>query len=270
MSVTVIVPGWLPVAVGVKVTLMEQLAPAATEAPQVLVWPYCVLATMLVIFSALPPMLLNVTVCAALGVPTAWLPKARLEGEKFATGPDAGMPVPVRLITCEPPEALSVRVIAPVRVPVAVGVKVTLMVQPAPAATELPHVFVCAKSPLATTLAMLSVAVPVLFRVTVSAVLVEPTVVPPPPATNVAMTEVMASDAEAVAVAVCVPVAVTILSSEKASVPDTVFGDDRGSAYPVPVVHVPDPFCLAKSAMTYSFAEAVAAVVETVPAEALD
>ena len=37
LSVTVIVPGWLPVAVGVKVTLMEQLAPAATEAPQVLV-----------------------------------------------------------------------------------------------------------------------------------------------------------------------------------------------------------------------------------------
>ena len=36
-SVTVIVPGWLPVAVGVKVTLMEQLPPAATEAPQVLV-----------------------------------------------------------------------------------------------------------------------------------------------------------------------------------------------------------------------------------------
>ena len=37
-SVTVIAPGWLPVAVGVKVTLMEQLAPAATEAGQVLVW----------------------------------------------------------------------------------------------------------------------------------------------------------------------------------------------------------------------------------------
>ena len=40
LSVTVIVPGWLPVAVGLKVTLMEQLAPAATEAPQVLVWAY--------------------------------------------------------------------------------------------------------------------------------------------------------------------------------------------------------------------------------------
>jgi hypothetical protein len=37
LSVIVIVPGWLPTAVGVKVTLMEQLAPGATEAPQVLV-----------------------------------------------------------------------------------------------------------------------------------------------------------------------------------------------------------------------------------------
>ena len=32
LSVNVIVPGWLPAAVGVKVTLMVQLAPAATEA----------------------------------------------------------------------------------------------------------------------------------------------------------------------------------------------------------------------------------------------
>ena len=52
LSVTVIVPGWLPVAVGVKVTVMEQLAAAATEVPQVLVWAYGALAAMLVMFSA--------------------------------------------------------------------------------------------------------------------------------------------------------------------------------------------------------------------------
>ena len=68
LSVTVIVPGWLPVAVGVKVTLMEQLAPAAREAGQVLVWAYCALATMLVMFSAAVPELVSVTVCAALVV----------------------------------------------------------------------------------------------------------------------------------------------------------------------------------------------------------
>jgi len=38
LSVTVIVPVRVPTAVGVKVTLMEQLAPAAREVPQLLVW----------------------------------------------------------------------------------------------------------------------------------------------------------------------------------------------------------------------------------------
>jgi len=68
LSVMVIVPGWLPVAVGVKVTRMEQLAPAATEAPQVLVSEYCALATMLVMVSAVALELVSVTVCAALVV----------------------------------------------------------------------------------------------------------------------------------------------------------------------------------------------------------
>jgi hypothetical protein len=39
---------------------------------------------------------------------------------------------------------LSVSVIVPVRVPVAVGVNLTLMVQFALAATDAPHVLVCA------------------------------------------------------------------------------------------------------------------------------
>jgi hypothetical protein len=68
LSVTVIVPGWLPVAVGVKVTLMEQLPPAATEAPQVFVWAYCALAAMLVMFRAAVPEFVSVMVCAALVV----------------------------------------------------------------------------------------------------------------------------------------------------------------------------------------------------------
>ena len=68
LSVTVIVPGWLPTTVGVKVTLIEQLAPAATEAPQVLVWEYGALAVMLVTVSAAVPELVSVTVCAALVV----------------------------------------------------------------------------------------------------------------------------------------------------------------------------------------------------------
>src|SRR4029077_2949746 len=97
LSVTVIVPGWLPVAVGVKVTLMEQLAPAATEAPQVLVWPYCVLAAMLVMFRAAVPELVSVTDCAALAVFRFWLPKLRVVGAKLVPG---AIPVPDKATVC--------------------------------------------------------------------------------------------------------------------------------------------------------------------------
>ena len=66
LSVTVIVPAWLPVAVGVNVTLIVQLPPAATEAPQVLVSAYCALAAMLVTLNAAAPPLVSVMLCAAL------------------------------------------------------------------------------------------------------------------------------------------------------------------------------------------------------------
>src|SRR5579864_199650 len=230
LSETVIVPGWLPTAMGVNVTLMVQFALAATEAPQVFVCVYSELATILVMVNAAVPGLVSVTVCAALGVLTVWLPNARLVGDKLAAGPDAAVPVPVRLTVCGLFAALSVKVIVPVRVPVAVGVNVTLIVQLPPMATRLPQVFVCPKSPLGTILEMLSAAVPVFVSVSVCAALVAPTVVPPAPALNVAMTDVRASAAEEVAVAVWIPVADMILSSEKASVADPVLGD--ASAFP--------------------------------------
>ena len=64
-------------------------------------------------------------------------------------GPEeATVPVPVRLAVWGLLVALSVTVSVPVRVPVAVGVKVTLMVQLPPAATLVPQLLVCAKSPL--------------------------------------------------------------------------------------------------------------------------
>jgi hypothetical protein len=54
------------------------------------------------------------------------------------------MPVPVKLAACGLPAALSVIVIAPVRVPGAVGVNVTLIVQFDPAASVAAHVVVSA------------------------------------------------------------------------------------------------------------------------------
>jgi hypothetical protein len=74
---------------------------------------------------------------------------------------------------------LSVMISEAVRAEAAVGVKVTLMVQPPLAATELPQVFVCAKSPgLAPVNVMLLIVravFPVLFSVTACAALVVPT-----------------------------------------------------------------------------------------------
>ena len=67
---------------------------------------------------------------------------------------------------------------AAVRVPDAVGLKVTLMLQLAPAANELPQVWVCAKFPalvpVIAMLLMVKLAVPVFLSVTVLAALVVP------------------------------------------------------------------------------------------------
>jgi len=76
-------------------------------------------------------------------------------------------PVPVRLTVWVGGMELSVMVNVPVLVPVAVGLKVTLRVQEAPAATLEPQVWVWEKSPLALMLVMLSVAFPVFLSVTV-------------------------------------------------------------------------------------------------------
>jgi hypothetical protein len=117
----------LPVAEGVKVTLIVQLAPAATELPQVLVWAKSLalapVTARLVMFSVALPVLLTVTLRAVLVVGTGWLPKARLVAERPATGA-ALPPVPVKFTLCGLPVALSVMLTEAVRVPVAEGVKV--------------------------------------------------------------------------------------------------------------------------------------------------
>ena len=82
-------------------------------------------------------------------------------------------PVPVRLTVSGLLVALSVTVIAAVRLPAAVGVKVTLIVQLPPAASELPQVVVSGKSPalgpVTATLVMLKAASLLFVRMTVCA-----------------------------------------------------------------------------------------------------
>jgi hypothetical protein len=53
-------------------------------------------------------------------------------------------PVPVNATVCGVPAALSATFSVALRVPARVGIKVTLIVQLAPAANELPQVWVCA------------------------------------------------------------------------------------------------------------------------------
>ncbi len=104
----------------------------------------------------------------------------RLVGKRETAGvPPPMMPVPVRLTVWGLSLALSVIVRVPVRVPVAAGENVTLMPQFAPAATELPQVFVSAKSPafvpVIAMIVMFSVALPSLVSVSLSGELITPT-----------------------------------------------------------------------------------------------
>ena len=163
-------PVRLPLAVGVKVTLIVQPEPAATLVPQLLVCAKSPLATMLVKAMAAVPVLLRVIGCEAEVELTSWPGNVKLAGERLAAG---AVPVPLRVIVWGLLGELSVIVIDPVRLPPPVGVKVTLIVQPEPAATLDPQVLVCAKSPLATMLVKVIGAVPVLLRVTACAVEVE-------------------------------------------------------------------------------------------------
>jgi hypothetical protein len=194
LSVMVSVPLSAPVAVGEKVTLIVQEPPAATgllveqvvpvEATAKALAFVPVIAMLLMVSAAVPVVLLRVTACDPLVVPTIWLPNGRLDGETLATG---AVPVPVRLTVCVLPVTpllLSVMVSVPLSSPVAVGEKVTLIVQEPPAATglvveQVVPVEATAKAlafvPVIAMLAIVSAAVPVaLLRVTACDPLVVP------------------------------------------------------------------------------------------------
>jgi hypothetical protein len=105
-----------------------------------------------------------VTLCALLLLPTACAGKVKEVGERLTTG--VATPVPVRLTVCVAGLTLSVMVMEPLREPAALGVKVTMRVQLALAATLVPQVLVWEKSPLTVMLLIVRVALPVLVSVT--------------------------------------------------------------------------------------------------------
>src|SRR2546426_10351212 len=183
-SVMFTVAARTPVAAAVRLTLMVQPAPGATEpAPLGQVLPAakaksaaCApVMVMLMRFSGAPPLLVSVTFCAGLVVPTRCLPKALLVAESVAVG--GVTPVPVSDTDCGLPAASSVMITVAVRALAAVGVKVRLRTQLAPAASVAPLMQVVpeasAKSPAlappSTAVAMLRGAGPLLVRVAVRA-----------------------------------------------------------------------------------------------------
>jgi hypothetical protein len=74
-----------PVVVGLKDTLIVQLPPAASDAPHVVLFKYCPgfvpVSVMLVIGTATELVFCTVTGCAALLLPTVWLPNVKDVGD---------------------------------------------------------------------------------------------------------------------------------------------------------------------------------------------
>jgi len=170
LSEIVMAPARAPVAVGVKMTEMVQVAFLAKLVPQVSVSAKSPLALMLVNASVALPTLVTVmggrplVVPVLIVVPTNWLPKGKAVAERLMAGPK-GVPVPVRLTDCGLSPALSMTTREPTRVPVAVGVNVTLIKQDALAARVAGHVE-AVKSPVARTPVMFKMSLPELVSVT--------------------------------------------------------------------------------------------------------
>ena len=72
------------------------------------------------------PVFCRLTLCDVLFVPTTWLVNVRLAAPSVTEG---ATPVPVSATVCGLPGNGSLTVMAPLRTPVAVGLKVTLTVQ---------------------------------------------------------------------------------------------------------------------------------------------
>lgn len=154
-----------------KCPWMVHLAPTATLEPQVLAnsndEAFAPVTAMLMIGKGAVPVLVRVTDCDALSVPTRRVPYERLLAERDTAG---NSPVPVSAIDCGEFAALSVMVTAADTAPVAVGAKCPWMVQLAPTATLDPQVLANANDealvPVTAMLMIVNGAVPVLVRVT--------------------------------------------------------------------------------------------------------
>lgn len=171
LSLTFSVPVRVPVAVGVKVTLTAHLS----FAPKLVVHVVADTAKSPVVEIAMLVsvtlwLLVRLNVFAVLVVPTIHVPKDQLVGVNVA----GSTPVPDSATVCGLLEALSVKLSVPVRLPSAVGVKVTLTLHVLPRPSRPPHVFaeIAKLSPSVATELMLKGAAPLFFNITARAELV--------------------------------------------------------------------------------------------------
>lgn len=134
-------------------------------------------------------------------------------------------PVPVRAAVCGLSAILSEMLRLPVRVPPAVGLNVTKIVQLAPAFKVVPQVLVWEKSPPAEILEMVSDALPVLVSETVCAVLLTPTT---------SAGNVSEDGAKLIAGSGTAIVSVSVTAKVSLSATDTVLGGGEGGRVLVP------------------------------------
>lgn len=160
-----------PVVVGAKWPWMVQLAPTARLDPQVLAKTKdeasAPVTAMLAMVRVAEPVLVMVTDCELLEVPTLVAAKETLVVERVTGG---STPVPLRAMDCGEVVALSVMVMEAVSAPATAGAKWPWMVQLAPAARLVPQVLAKTKedalAPVTAMLVMVNAAVPVLVMVT--------------------------------------------------------------------------------------------------------
>jgi hypothetical protein len=177
LLVTVTAPVRAPAAVGVKVTLIVQLAPTARVVPQLFVCAKSPLAVIELIVALVVPLFDSVVDCDAVVEPTTVEANARLAGLALSAGPGA---VPVPLSATETaPETSVLTVSVPLREPAAVGLNFTVTVQDPPAAMLVPQVLVCEKSPVIVTDDTDAAVEPLFETVTVCGALVVPVVCDP-------------------------------------------------------------------------------------------
>src|SRR5215472_7384225 len=134
-------PVKVPRLLELKVTEIVQDFPAPTVEPQVLVCvkPLEPVIAILLMCNVAPPTFVKAILCGGGGhvLGSSWQEKDRLVGTSLTT-----LPVPLTLAVCGLPGALSFTDKIAVREPGRVGWKVTLIVQLAPAARDVPQVAV--------------------------------------------------------------------------------------------------------------------------------